>query len=125
MYFPSVRKPAAVNKRYSCIMSCSLPRHVIPFEISCAEHRPLTDLLHQIEVAFQFVIGTFDSTGTYCDEFRAVVARYLTKVRGFWFDCVTSVPWSYMDLVIYVVQTHPNLYFSSAAPKTITWLLGS
>jgi hypothetical protein len=33
------------------------------------------------------------------------VTRYLTTASGFWFDCITSVPWSYMDLVVYRVRS--------------------
>ncbi len=68
---------------------------------------------HQIEVACQFGIGTFDSTGTYCDEIGVIVRRYLTKLRGFWFDCMTSVPWSYMDFAVYVV------WLSTSFPSTV------
>jgi hypothetical protein len=64
---------------------------------------------HQIEVAFQFVTGTFDSTETYCDELSFIATRYLTTIRGFWFDCITSVPWSFMDLAVYRVRSTPAL----------------
>jgi hypothetical protein len=57
----------------------------------------------QFEVACQFVMGTYDSTETYCDNIRAIITAYLTSVSGFWFDCTTSVPWSYIDMVVYQV----------------------
>ena len=60
----------------------------------------------QFEVVCQFIIGTFDSTETYCDDFRSIATTYLTTASGFWFDCFTSVPWSYMDFVVYQVPAN-------------------
>jgi hypothetical protein len=82
--------------------------HTIPIAFRL-QPNPLTETLpHQIEVACQFVIGTFDSTETYCDELGTIVTRYLTKFSGFWFDCVTSIPWSFMDLAISRVWPMPS-----------------
>jgi hypothetical protein len=69
------------------------------------------NLLRQLEVICQFAIGTFDSTETYCDEIRVIVTNYITSISGFWFDCVTSVPWSYMDLAVYRVLLKPAFNF--------------
>ena len=52
----------------------------------------------QFEVVFQFFVGTFDNTGTYVDDLRIVASKYIMSFSGFWFDTVTSVPWSYLDL---------------------------
>ncbi len=39
------------------------------------------------------------------DDWRHIAAAYLFSVFGFWFDSVTSIPWSYMDLHLYMVRT--------------------
>jgi hypothetical protein len=59
----------------------------------------------QMEVMYQFFVGTFDETGTYVDEFHVVASNYLLSYSGFWFDAVTSVPWSYLDYYSYRVRT--------------------
>ena len=86
---------------------------------------PLTKaLLVQIEVACHFAIGTFDSTETYCDELRVIVTKYLTTVDGFWFDCITSIPWSFMDFAVYRVLPTPTLKYDVVAPTVILRILG-
>ena len=41
---------------------------------------------------------------------RQVLRRNVTSVSGFWFDCITSIPWSYLDYAAYLVRTpHPPL----------------
>ena len=57
-----------------------------------------------MEVVYQFFVGTFDETGTYVDEFQAVARNYAFSYSGFWFDALTSVPWSYLDLYSYQVR---------------------
>uniref|UniRef100_A0A7S0MT42 Ion transport domain-containing protein n=1 Tax=Cryptomonas curvata TaxID=233186 RepID=A0A7S0MT42_9CRYP len=39
---------------------------------------------------------------TYRDDFIISLKRNLSSITGFWFDCVTSIPWSYMDLHFYL-----------------------
>jgi hypothetical protein len=59
----------------------------------------------QLEVVYQFFVGTFDETGTYVDEFHVVASSYILSYSGLWFDALTSVPWSYLDLYSYRVST--------------------
>ena len=46
-------------------------------------------------------MGEFDETGTYVDDFGAVARNYVLSYSGFWFDSITSIPWSYLDLYAY------------------------
>jgi hypothetical protein len=57
----------------------------------------------QIEIVLQFCTGTIDVTDTYCDNFSVISTNYLASPRGFWFDVITSIPWSYNDLYAYKV----------------------
>ncbi len=36
--------------------------------------------------------------------------RNLSSLRGFWFDCATSIPFSYMDLHLYLVRGSSKLF---------------
>ncbi len=70
--------------------------------ILCLQHDH--SCLHgQFEVVSQFFVGMFDSSETYIDNIYVVAFVNLTSVTGFWFDCVTSIPWSYFDLSAYRV----------------------
>ena len=51
----------------------------------------------------QFVLGVYDNGG-YIDSFSVIAWRSVTSVTGFWFDCVTSIPWSCIDLHLYLVR---------------------
>jgi hypothetical protein len=55
------------------------------------------------------VTGTVEANQEYEDDFRTVVLANLTSLSGFWFDCVTSIPWSWLDLHIYLVRWQPCL----------------
>jgi hypothetical protein len=63
-----------------------------------------SDYALQFEVFVQFFIGVYDSSDKYCDNPFLVASRYLTSPRGFGFDFVTSLPWSYIDLNSYQVD---------------------
>jgi hypothetical protein len=39
----------------------------------------------------------------YIDDFAWVVKKNLFSLTGFWFDCVTSIPWSCFDMAEYLV----------------------
>ena len=52
-------------------------------------------------MVYQFLVGEFDETGTYVDDFGAVARNYVLSYSGFWFDSITSIPWSYLDLYAY------------------------
>jgi hypothetical protein len=60
--------------------------------------------LAQIEVILQFFIGTENADMTYNDDILSIARRNLCSLSGFWFDCVTSIPWSYLDLHFYLVK---------------------
>ncbi len=59
----------------------------------------------QFEVFVQFFIGFYDNSEKYCDNPFLVASRYLTSPRGFGFDFITSLPWSYIDLNSYQVDS--------------------
>ncbi len=58
----------------------------------------------QFEILLQFFIGFYDESEVYIDSFRKNAFRYLTAISGFWFDCATSLPWSYNDMQAYRVR---------------------
>ena len=60
-------------------------------------------LIPQFEIALQFVTGSMDLSETYCDDFKVISAKYLSSLSGFWFDTLTSIPWSFNDLYAYQV----------------------
>ncbi len=57
-----------------------------------------------MEAFVQFFLGRYAVNLTYEDDLGASLRRNLTSISGFWFDCVTSIPWSYMDLHQYLVR---------------------
>jgi hypothetical protein len=61
--------------------------------------------LNQIEITLQFFTGSLDISETYCDTMSIVAAKYMSSVSGFWFDFLTSLPWSFNDLYAYQVKS--------------------
>jgi hypothetical protein len=61
----------------------------------------------QVEAFSQFFIGYYKIDMTYEDNLAVCIARNLSSFSGFWFDCVTSIPWSYMDMHFYLVLICP------------------
>ncbi len=57
----------------------------------------------KFEVFSQFFVGVFDSSENYYDDFRLIISRNVTSL-AFWFDCATSLPWSFLDLNVYQVS---------------------
>ncbi len=57
----------------------------------------------QFEVIIQFFMGTLDASDRYCDNLRVIAFKYCASFTGFWFDFVTSLPWSFNDLYSYEV----------------------
>ena len=57
----------------------------------------------QAECAVQFFVGVWDEGGGYTDDVRVIALRNAASLTGFWFDCMTSIPWSYIDLKFYLV----------------------
>ena len=58
----------------------------------------------QVELSIQFGVGIYDHKLEYVDDWRLVASTYLMSLFGFWFDCVTSIPFSFMDLHFYLVR---------------------
>jgi hypothetical protein len=61
----------------------------------------------QLEAFSQFFIGHYKIDMTYEDNLVVCITRNLSSFSGFWFDCVTSIPWSYMDMHFYLVLIRP------------------
>ncbi len=40
----------------------------------------------------------YDQDLNYVDDWQCVAKRNLQALSGFWFDAVTSIPWSFLDL---------------------------
>ncbi len=51
----------------------------------------------------QFLRGYYRADTLYEDRLEAVFLNNVSSVTGFWFDCVTSIPWTYLDLDAYLV----------------------
>ncbi len=49
-------------------------------------------------------MGTLDVSDIYCDDIYMIAYKYFTRPTGFWFDFVTSLPWSYNDLYVFQVR---------------------
>ncbi len=65
-------------------------------------HPPFTPSPAQLDVILQFLTGCFVEHNTeYVDSYSRIALRNLTSLKGFWFDCVTSMPWSFMDYYAY------------------------
>ena len=58
----------------------------------------------QTETIIQFFLGYFDDELTYQDNFLNVVQHNLSSITRFWFDCITSIPWSFLDLHFHLVN---------------------
>ena len=65
----------------------------------------------QLEVVYQFFVGSFDETGTHIDDFGTIARVYVLSYSGFWFDTLTSIPWSFLDFYSYHVSFLHNSKF--------------
>ena len=55
----------------------------------------------------------------YIDSFSIIARRNIASLTGFWFDCVTSIPWSCIDLHLYLVRAvSSNLHGENTAVNT-------
>ncbi len=61
----------------------------------------------QMEVVVPFFMGKLDVSDTYCDDIRVIARKYLASLTGFWFDFLTSLPWSVNDLYTLQVSFPP------------------
>jgi hypothetical protein len=52
-------------------------------------------------------MGKLDVSDTYCDSIKEVAVSYITSLTGFWFDLLTSLPWSINDLYSLQVRQPP------------------
>ncbi len=71
----------------------------------------------------QFLTGCFVDPD-YLDSYSRIALRNLTSLRGFWFDCVTSMPWSYMDYYAYQVRGASGVGERPRACEKGGWGLG-
>ena len=58
----------------------------------------------KFEAISQFFIGYFDANEKYVDSLLAVALKNFSSFSGFWFDLLTSIPWSYFDMIAYQVN---------------------
>ena len=65
----------------------------------------------QIEALSRFGVGSYLANQEYEDDFRVIALGNLTSLSGFWFDCITSIPWSWLDLQIYTVPMCPEYVY--------------
>ena len=69
------------------------------------QHCPGDGLLGvQFEALSRFAVGTYGHGQVYEDDVGRVVMNNLSSLTGFWFDCVTSIPWSWLDFATYKVR---------------------
>ena len=59
----------------------------------------------QVDIILQFFTGVHHEDLSYCDEWKSIALRNLRSVTGFWFDVVTSIPFSYLDIYFHQVIT--------------------
>ena len=82
-----------------------------------------------MEAFSQFFLGYFNADMTYQDDLRVSVLRNLSSVSGFWFDCVTSIPWSYLDMHFYLVLSpfpaHVFAFLAHTAPGLLCLQIGA
>jgi hypothetical protein len=57
----------------------------------------------QMEAIIPFFMGILDVSDTYCDNIKEIAVKYFTSFSGFWFDLITSLPWSFNDLYAHQV----------------------
>ena len=51
----------------------------------------------------QFFTGTFEESPSLLSDLRRAAKRNFSSLGGFWFDCLTSTPWNYLDYQAYKV----------------------
>jgi hypothetical protein len=51
----------------------------------------------QLEIVISFFVGFYDEDGIYVDNLGKVVRTYLGSFWLFWFDAITSIPFSLID----------------------------
>ena len=71
----------------------------------------LTSTARQVEALLRFGVGSYLANQEYEDDFRVIALGNLTSLSGFWFDCITSIPWSWLDLQIYTVPMCPEYVY--------------
>ena len=59
----------------------------------------------QFEIVVQFFVGKYYKEMYYMDDIPWIFKSNLMSPSGFWFDCVTSIPWSCLDF-----HTHQVYY---------------
>ena len=54
-------------------------------------------MLRQLEIVISFFVGYHDEDGIYIDNLGKVAKTYLGSFWLFWFDAITSIPFSLID----------------------------
>jgi len=62
----------------------------------------VVDLFFVLDAFLPFLVGYYTSEHEYIDEWRVVAAHVSMSFSSFWFDCVTSIPWSWIDLQVFL-----------------------
>ena len=68
----------------------------------------------QMEAFARFFVGVYKVDLTYDDDFVSICKQNVCSPGGFWFDCATSIPWSFMDLRVYLVSFHEQTLAQNA-----------
>ena len=63
----------------------------------------LIRLISQFEILVQFFVGKYHKDLEYIDNIFWILKTNLTTPSGFWFDCITSIPWSCIDFNTHLV----------------------
>ena len=67
----------------------------------------------QFDTFIQFFVGKLEDDREYIDNWKVVVKNNLLSPAGFSFDCITSIPWSCLDLYLYLVLSAAPLLFGT------------
>jgi hypothetical protein len=79
---------------------------------------PYVVFARKVEAFIQFFLGYYAEDLTYKDDFFTVFRKNISAVTGFWFDCVTSIPWSFMDIHFYLVWQVAILFLLLSSKKS-------
>mmetsp|Transcript_59824 Transcript_59824/g.125017 ORF Transcript_59824/g.125017 Transcript_59824/m.125017 type:complete len:613 (-) Transcript_59824:1625-3463(-) len=67
----------------------------LPFDV-------FVDCYFLLDVITNFFVGYFDDHGFYIDRFGSIATSYVSSPWSFWFDLITSIPISLVDLATYL-----------------------
>ena len=69
-------------------------------------HEQVVEFLFVFEICLQMMTGAFDVKGVYVDRVPTVILMYFRRpfLESFLFDLLTSVPFSWLELVLWLNQ---------------------